>query len=70
MADRYPSAKVTGIDIAPIQPTVVTRNLRFLLDDINSPRYAENPNTYDLVRICELRGCVVDWPSLVGKYFE
>ncbi|KAG6135799.1 hypothetical protein E4U38_001681 [Claviceps purpurea] len=33
VGDRYPSAKVRGIDIAPIQPKWVPPNVSFLVDD-------------------------------------
>ncbi|KAG6093829.1 hypothetical protein E4U30_003974 [Claviceps sp. LM220 group G6] len=33
VGDRYPSAKVRGMDIAPIQPRWVPANVSFLLDD-------------------------------------
>ncbi|KAG5939530.1 hypothetical protein E4U59_003060 [Claviceps monticola] len=33
VGDRYPSAKVRGIDIAPIQPEWVPANVSFLVDD-------------------------------------
>ncbi|KAG6061489.1 hypothetical protein E4U33_006681 [Claviceps sp. LM78 group G4] len=33
VGDRYPSAKVRGIDIAPIQPEWVPSNVSFLVDD-------------------------------------
>ncbi|KAG6150504.1 hypothetical protein E4U37_006046 [Claviceps purpurea] len=33
VGDRYPSAKVRGIDIAPIQPEWVPPNVSFLVDD-------------------------------------
>ncbi|KAG6225110.1 hypothetical protein E4U26_003291 [Claviceps purpurea] len=33
VGDRYPSAKVRGIDIAPIQPKWVPANVTFLVDD-------------------------------------
>jgi hypothetical protein len=70
MARRYPSAKVTGLDLAPIQPTLVYRNVKFYVDNITSTIYREQPGTYDLVHIHELRGCITDWRGLVGKYFE
>jgi SAM-dependent methyltransferase len=33
MADRYPSSKVHGIDLSPIQPKWVPSNCRFTVDD-------------------------------------
>jgi hypothetical protein len=33
VADRYPSARVCGIDLSPVQPVWVPPNLQFLIDD-------------------------------------
>lgn len=43
MADEYPSAKVTGVDLSPIQPPFVPPNCVFEIDDVTLPwTYAEN----------------------------
>ncbi|RKK73653.1 hypothetical protein BFJ69_g9095 [Fusarium oxysporum] len=34
VADKFPSASVTGVDLSPIQPSWVPPNLKFLVDDI------------------------------------
>jgi SAM-dependent methyltransferase len=34
MADRFPEAEVTGVDLSPIQPTLVPPNVQFEIDDV------------------------------------
>ncbi len=34
VADMYPGAEVTGLDLSPIQPAWVPPNVQFLIDDI------------------------------------
>ncbi|KAI2975165.1 hypothetical protein CBS147323_1035 [Aspergillus niger] len=60
MADEYPSAKVTGVDLSPIQPPFVPPNCVFEIDDVTLPwTYAENQ--FDFIHVRELFGCIPDW---------
>lgn len=34
MGELYPGAKVTGLDLSPIQPVWVPSNVEFIVDDI------------------------------------
>lgn len=34
VADQFPSAEITGLDLSPIQPGWVPPNVRFLIDDV------------------------------------
>ena len=55
MADEYPSAKVTGVDLSPIQPPFVPPNCVFEIDDVTLPwTYAENQ--FDFIHVRELFG--------------
>ncbi|RDW83671.1 uncharacterized protein DSM5745_03997 [Aspergillus mulundensis] len=59
-ADEYPSARVTGVDLSPIQPSFVPPNCIFEIDDITLPwTYAENQ--FDFIHIREMFGCIPDW---------
>lgn len=60
MADEYPSARVTGVDLSPIQPTFVPPNCTFEVDDMTMP-WTYGPNRFDFVHIRELFGCIPDW---------
>ena len=35
VADEYPSAGVVGLDLSPIQPTLVPSNAEFIVEDVN-----------------------------------
>ncbi|UQC81420.1 methyltransferase domain-containing protein [Colletotrichum lupini] len=37
MGDFFPNAEVTGIDLSPIQPSWVPPNVKFEVDDVESP---------------------------------
>ncbi|KAL1965835.1 hypothetical protein VTN77DRAFT_5156 [Rasamsonia byssochlamydoides] len=42
-ADQHPSAEVIGVDLSPIQPSMVPPNSKFLVDDIESEWTYTNP---------------------------
>lgn len=59
-ADEFPSARVTGVDLSPIQPAFVPPNCTFEIDDITLPwTYPENQ--FDFIHVRELFGCIPDW---------
>ncbi|KAL2811710.1 S-adenosyl-L-methionine-dependent methyltransferase [Aspergillus granulosus] len=60
MADEYPSARVTGVDLSPIQPSFVPPNCIFEVDDITLP-WTYPANQFDFIHIRELFGCIPDW---------
>ncbi|KAL4992696.1 S-adenosyl-L-methionine-dependent methyltransferase [Aspergillus falconensis] len=59
-ADEYPSARVTGVDLSPIQPSFVPPNCVFEIDDITLP-WTYPTNQFDFIHIRELFGCIPDW---------
>ena len=69
VADQFPSAEVTGIDISPIQPAWVPPNLRFEIDDAQLP-WTYPPDHFDFVHIRNLHGAISDWPSLYREAFR
>lgn len=60
MADEYPNARVTGVDLSPIQPTFVPPNCTFEIDDMTMP-WTYAPERFDFIHIRELFGCIPDW---------
>jgi hypothetical protein len=48
VSDEYPSAQVLGIDLSPIQPAWVPPNVKFMVDDAESP-WMTKEDFYDLV---------------------
>jgi hypothetical protein len=47
VADDFPGSTVIGIDLSPIQPTLVPPNLEFIVQDLEEPW--EMPNKFDFV---------------------
>jgi len=67
-ADQYRSAKVIGVDMAPIQPKFIPKNCEFILDD------AEDSWLYkvffDAVILNHAQTWVRNWPSMAHKAFQ
>ncbi|KEZ46526.1 hypothetical protein SAPIO_CDS0313 [Scedosporium apiospermum] len=59
-ADENPSAEVIGIDISPIQPSLVPPNCRFEVDDINKP-WTFPSDYFDFIHVRNMLGTVRDW---------
>ncbi|KAI1325036.1 S-adenosyl-L-methionine-dependent methyltransferase [Xylariaceae sp. FL0255] len=51
MGDRYPESEISGIDLSPIQPTLVPPNVSFQVDDVEDTWVHDND--YDFIHICE-----------------
>lgn len=68
MADLYPQAEVVGNDFSPVQPSFVPRNLKFEVDDIESPWTHRQP--FDYIHSRFLAGAIADWPQLVKRCYD
>jgi ubiquinone/menaquinone biosynthesis C-methylase UbiE len=69
MADKYPSASITGVDLAPTQPTWVPPNLQFEIEDIEED-WLYSKNSFDLVFGRELLMAIRDWPRVIEQAYE
>lgn len=69
MADEYPSAKVTGVDLSPIQPSFVPPNCIFEIDDMTLP-WTYSPNQFDFIHVREMFGCIPDWDEFFSHCFN
>ena len=65
MADLYPSADVTGIDLSPIQPGWVVPNCSFEVNDYESEWDYRKP--FDFIHARTLGGAVRDFPLLIQR---
>ncbi|KAK0383802.1 hypothetical protein NLU13_9713 [Sarocladium strictum] len=65
-AEQHPSAEVTGIDLSPIQPSIVPINVRFEVDDANLD-WTYPFSHFDFVHTRMLTGCVPSWPDYYRK---
>ncbi|KAJ9131243.1 Sam dependent methyltransferase [Pleurostoma richardsiae] len=59
-AAQFPSARVDGIDLSPVQPRMAPTNCEFFIDDINEPS-TFGEGVFDFVHLRGLTGCVPDW---------
>ncbi|KAK4207266.1 S-adenosyl-L-methionine-dependent methyltransferase [Rhypophila decipiens] len=50
LGDKYPNAKVTGIDLSPIQPNFVPENVHFFVDDLEE-EWLDEANKYDYIHV-------------------
>ncbi|KAF7551866.1 hypothetical protein G7Z17_g4711 [Cylindrodendrum hubeiense] len=66
IADQYPSAKVIGVDKAPVQPTMIPSNLTFELDDIED-EWLWGESSFDFIHGRELIMAIQDWPRLIRQ---
>ncbi|KAJ5664694.1 hypothetical protein N7462_011507 [Penicillium macrosclerotiorum] len=69
-ADRYSSAEVVGTDLSPIQPSWVPPNLRFLVDDAESPWLFNASRPFDFIHARDLGGAIADWPRLLRQAYQ
>jgi SAM-dependent methyltransferase len=69
MADKYPSAQVTGIDIAPIQPSWIPPNCVFELDDVEED-WSFKKETFDFIYAREFLTAIRDWDRLIRQSFD
>ncbi|KAI8667759.1 hypothetical protein NCS55_00798700 [Fusarium keratoplasticum] len=78
MAELYPSARIIGVDLFPLQTKIVPPNVRFKIDNVEVEwRWGES--IFDFIHARELTMTIYDWPNLVqevyralkpGAYFE
>jgi SAM-dependent methyltransferase len=69
MADMYPSASVTGVDLAPTQPTWVPSNLQFEIEDVEED-WLYHKNSFDFIFGRELLMAIRDWPRLIQQAYD
>ena len=66
MGDEYPGAEVLGIDLSPIQPLWVPPNVKFMVDDAESP-WLHPPDSFDFVHIRHMCSSIKNWPKLLEQ---
>jgi SAM-dependent methyltransferase len=65
--DAWPSAQVIGVDLSPIQPSLVPPNVQFEVDDVEKEWLFQNP--FDLVHVRFMAASLLDWPKLVSQCY-
>lgn len=69
VGDKFESANVLGIDLSPIQPEWVPPNVRFMVDDVESP-WLHPPNHFDYIHSRHTIMAIKDWPQLFRRAIE
>ena len=65
----YPSASVLGVDLSPIQPSWVPPNVRFTVDDVESP-WLRPKDHFDYIHARHTVMAIKDWPQLMRRCLE
>jgi len=66
MGDQYPSANVSGVDLSPIQPSWVPPNVKFFVDDVESP-WVQPENHFDYIHARHTVMAIKNWPKLMER---
>lgn len=69
VGDQYPSANILGVDLSPIQPNWVPPNVRFMVDDVESP-WLHPKNHFDYIHSRHMVLGIRDWPKLMRQALE
>ena len=68
IADKFPTAHVTGTDLSPVQPRLVPPNCEFVVDDFEQD-WIHADNTFDFIHGRLLLASVTDYPRLFQRAF-
>ncbi|TDZ13500.1 putative methyltransferase tdiE [Colletotrichum spinosum] len=68
MGDVFPNAEVIGNDLSPIQPSWVPANVKFEVDDVESPWIGGKK--YDFIFVRHMVASISNWPKLVENVYN
>ncbi|KXH66342.1 UMTA methyltransferase [Colletotrichum salicis] len=68
IGDIFENAEVIGVDLSAIQPSWVPVNVRFEIDDVESPWLHQTK--YDFIFCRFMAASIADWPKLVKNIYE
>ena len=69
-ADEFPSARVIGTDLSPIQPSWVPPNCSFYLEDSDAEWSFESDDAFDYIHGRAMGGSIKDWKMLYGEIYK
>ncbi|KAG6010458.1 hypothetical protein E4U21_006460 [Claviceps maximensis] len=69
MGDAFPSAHILGIDLSPIQPDWLPPNVRFMVDDAESP-WLYPRNHFDYIHSRHTVMAIKDWDRLYRTAYD
>ncbi|KAK1638620.1 methyltransferase domain-containing protein [Colletotrichum phormii] len=68
MGDIFGNAEIIGNDLSPIQPGWVPANVKFEIDDVESPWI--NEHKYDYIFCRYMLISIQDWPRLIRNMYD
>ncbi|KAI5820722.1 S-adenosyl-L-methionine-dependent methyltransferase [Pyronema omphalodes] len=68
MAEKYPDCEVVGVDLSPIQPTTVPKNLTFVVHDVER-RWTFGENKFDFIHIRNLAQGISNWKYVISRAY-
>jgi Methyltransferase domain len=69
VGDLYPAANILGVDLSPIQPEWVPPNVKFMVDDVESP-WLKPRNYFDYVHARHTVMAIKNWLQLMRNVME
>ncbi|CAG9940765.1 unnamed protein product [Clonostachys rosea f. rosea IK726] len=69
VGDQFPSAEVLGVDLSPIQPSWIPPNVRFVVDDVESP-WLYPRDHFDYIHSRHTVMAIKNWPRLLRRSLE
>ena len=69
VGDKFPSASILGIDLSPHQPEWVPPNVKFMVDDAESP-WLYPLDHFDYIHTRDLVMAIKNWWPLMQRAFE
>ncbi|KAI1372270.1 S-adenosyl-L-methionine-dependent methyltransferase [Hypoxylon crocopeplum] len=69
MGDEYPEAEILGIDLSPIQPLWVPRNVQFLVDNIEE-EWVQPERSLDYIHARQMAPTIRDWPRIIAEAYK
>jgi len=67
-ADEYPESQVLGVDLSPIQPSLLPPNVTFQVDDLEEPWTFSK--SFDFIYSRMMSGAIANWPRLFEQSFK
>ncbi|KAK1640153.1 methyltransferase domain-containing protein [Colletotrichum phormii] len=68
MGDLFPNAEILGNDLSANQPTWVPSNVKFEVDDVESPWL--HSTKFDYIFCRSMAGAIADWPKLIRNIYN
>jgi len=67
-AEEHPESHIVGVDLSPIQPTFVSSNLEFQIDDITQEWTFHKP--FDYIHSRVMNTCIQDWVGYFKQCYD